>query len=94
VNVAAPGWVEITFSHPTFTFYEHSSCTLSTTDTSDEDLYATSHDANGSFVMNSWVTGRFDDATMSGEGTSTSTMATVVVETNVIYIKFNLSRVN
>ena len=94
VNVTAPGWAEITFTHPTFTFYGEQSCTLSTTETSDEDFYATSHDANGNFVMNAWITGRFDDSTMSGEGTGTSTMGTVVVETSVNYIKFNLSRVN
>jgi hypothetical protein len=92
VNVAAPGWVEITFTFPSFSFYEEKSCTLSTTETSDADFYATSHDANGNFVMNSWITGRFDDLTMSGEGTTTSTMGTVVVETSVIYVEFNLSR--
>jgi hypothetical protein len=94
VNVTAPGWVEITFTHPTFAFYEEQSCTLSTTETSDEDFYASSHDANGNFVMNAWITGRYDDLTMSGEGTNTGTMGTVVVETSVHYIKFNLSRVN
>lgn len=94
VNVTAPGWVEITFTQPDFTFYEETSCTLSTTATSDDDFYATSHDANGNFVMNGWIIGRYDDSTMSGEGASTTTRGTVVVETSVVAIKFNLARVN
>jgi len=94
VNVTAPGWVEITFTHPTFTFSGEQSCTQSTTETSDEDFYATSHDTNGNFVMNAWIAGRYDDATMTGTGTSTSTMGTVVVETIVNTITFSLSRVN
>jgi hypothetical protein len=64
-------------------------CALHPVETSTENLYATSHDATGSFALAGWLPGSFSETEAHASGTLTAADGPNTTETS---IRFTLPR--